>query len=251
MGGGLGAAVQRGISAITGGSGNINIELTGGTINFGGFAPYGVFSSASAGNINTTMDGGSTITGSSANAVGINATASTGPINVTMNAGSLMTVSGASSMGINAQSSGAITVAVNGTIDPPDTGANVAGGGAGVSIPVGANGNIFANDIGIHATNTGTGAIDIATLAGSIICQGGGGAPCGGAAINTNVANPVGGVVTNASAGTTSINVGGTVYAFGTNGGTPADAIHATSTSGSINITTGAGVPVAEVPFRA
>src|SRR5262249_3405415 len=76
-------------------------------------------------------------------------------------------------------------------------------------------------------------------------CQGGLTCPSsGGAPINSNPGK-IGGIVTEPFPGTgaTTINVGGTVYAFGTNTTGNADAIHATSTAGNINITTGHGVP--------
>jgi hypothetical protein len=181
-------------------TGNINIELTGGTIAYAGPPGFnGGILASTAGSILVTLDAGSVIT-----AKGNNGTA----INV-------------------ASTSGAATVNVNGTIDAPDIG--VAGA---PTVNVGATGVIDANDIGVQATAVGAGAVNVTTLAGSVINQGNG---VGGSAQNANVAAPLGGIITTATSGNTVVNVGGVVAAnaFG---------INSTSTAGgAIAITTGPG----------
>jgi hypothetical protein len=204
-----------GVPAAATNTNNVNVHLTGGTINFAntetpgvtGLPGTGIFASTGTGSINVTMDAGSAITLDQRNGV-------------------------AGTTGITAIATGAtpsaITVSIDGKIDPPDVGATITGNGGGILVPVGPNANVIANDIGIHVTNTGAGSINITTLAGSVINQG-----VNGGVQNGNVAPPLGGIITAAADGITSINVGGTITA-------QSNAIVATSTTGAISITTGA-----------
>jgi hypothetical protein len=120
-------------------TGNINVELTGGTINYatGTITGMGIDAGTTGGNITVTLDRGSTLAGSGANSVGINALTTTGIINLTLNSGSAITTGG---NGINATSNAGITVTNAGIITTGAGGTAISTSGSG----------------GAAVTNTGT-----------------------------------------------------------------------------------------------
>src|SRR5262249_31166093 len=109
------------------GSGNIDVHATGGTIYFGGGGLSGIgnFSRAStsvAGTTTVTLDNGSVLH-------------------------YVPGVGGSGGRGIVA-TGGAVNVVINGTIDPPDIGADLSAGAGGAQATVGTSGLVIANDIG-------------------------------------------------------------------------------------------------------
>jgi hypothetical protein len=101
-------------------------------------------------------------------------------------------------------------------------------GGANSVVHVMAPSTITTNDIGVQAGAGSAGTVNVTTDAGSTINQG-----TNGGVQNTNVAGPLGGIVTLTADGTNTISNGATINAA-------ANGVSATSTTGNISVT-GAG----------
>lgn len=232
----------QGIAATTAGGGSINIATTGGTAStIAGNTTQGIVASAANGNIVVTAN--SNVTGTTR---GIDAqTTGTGSVTVGGDTGTVTGQGANAAIFVRTGATGAGNVlTVTGSGNTTSNGAGGIGidaaltGAQAGNIVITRTGNISATSatgIALQATTAGTGNITVDTGPGSINAGTGMVISATSGAVNVNAVGPI----TTTAAGGDSFTTADDVTTLTNN--TTGDGINVRTTSGNINVTTGAG----------